>query len=533
MFESSITLLLSCFLCAVIYCGVWKEKKMSKKPLVLCILDGFGYSDKHDFNAVYSAKTPTIDILWQQYPHTLLHASGLHVGLPDGQMGNSEVGHTAIGLGRVVFQDLPRISKAAKENTIKDIPELQSLIARLKENGKRCHLWGLLSDGGIHSHIEHMYAIADVLLNNGIKVLVHACLDGRDTPPKSALQYVEMFKKRFGDRLKISTLGGRYYHMDRDKRWERTEQAYNCMVRPVKFWSSPEKYIEHCYQEEIFDEFIPPVAIDGYDGIQKGDAFIAFNFRTDRVRQMLTAFSDDAFSGFTRPYGMPEFSSILGATEYSSEFRGKIGVMFKRQETKNSLGEVLSKENLKQLRAAETEKYPHVTFFFNGGLETPFEGEDRVLIESPKVETYDLEPEMSARKITNAVLERLKSDSCDVYVINFANPDMVGHTGNFEAAVKAIECVDECVNRIYEVVHEKKGCLIVTADHGNAEEMFNFEEKQPHTAHTTNDVPFILVSDNLKDVLLKSNCGLKDIAPTILKVLDIEKPADMSGESLM
>ena len=508
---------------------------MSKKPLVLCILDGFGHSDNHSYNAVYSAKTPTIDKLWNEYPHTLLHASGLHVGLPDGQMGNSEVGHTAIGLGRVVFQDLPRISKAAEDGSLKDIPELKSLIAALQSNGKRCHLWGLLSDGGIHSHIEHMFAIADVLLNNGIKVLLHACLDGRDTPPRSAGKYIDMLEKRFGDRLQISTLGGRYYHMDRDKRWERVEQAYNCMVRPVKFWDySPQKYIEHCYQDDISDEFIPPIAIDGYDGIQDGDAFIAFNFRTDRVREMLSALTDEAFSGFTRPYGMPLFSSILGVTEYSSEFRGKIGVMFKHQETKNSLGEVLSKHGLIQLRAAETEKYPHVTFFFNGGLETPFANEDRALVPSPKVETYDLAPEMSAYQVTEAVLDCLDRNSCDVVVVNFANPDMVGHTGNFDAAVAAIECVDVCVDRLYNaVVAAANGCLLVTADHGNAEEMFNVEKNQPHTAHTTNDVPFILASNELKGVALRSDHGLKDIAPTMLAILGIEKPSDMTGESLI
>lgn len=505
---------------------------MSKKPLVLCILDGFGFTEKKEYNAVYSAKTPTIDELWERYPHTLLHASGLNVGLPDGQMGNSEVGHTAIGLGRVVFQDLPRISKSVEDGTIKEIPELKELIAKLKENGKRCHLWGLLSTGGIHSHMDHMLAIADTLLENGVKVLVHACLDGRDTPPQSALRFVEMFNKHFGNQLKISTLGGRYYHMDRDKRWERTEQAYNCMVHPTKFWNSPEKYIQHCYDDEIFDEFIPPVAIDGYDGIQDGDAFIAFNFRSDRVRQMLTALTEEVFSGFTRVHGFPIFSSIIGATEYSAEFKGKIGVMYKRQETKNCLGEVLAHHGLRQLRTAETEKYPHVTFFFNGGIETPFKNEDRVLIESPKVETYDLMPEMSARKVTDAILEKLNSDACDVYIMNFANPDMVGHTGNFDAAVAAIECIDECVKKIYDAVNAKGGCLIVTADHGNAEEMFNFETKQPHTAHTTNDVPFILVADSYKGAQLKSNCGLKDIAPTMLAILGIEKPSDMTGESL-
>ncbi|MBR1734082.1 MAG: 2,3-bisphosphoglycerate-independent phosphoglycerate mutase [Alphaproteobacteria bacterium] len=506
---------------------------MSKKPLVLCILDGFGFSEKHEFNAVYTAKTPTIDKLWNEYPHTLLHASGLHVGLPDGQMGNSEVGHTAIGLGRVIFQDLPRISKAGEENTIKDIPELKSIISKLKENGQRCHLWGLLSDGGIHSHIEHLFAIADVLLNCGIKVLVHACIDGRDTPPRSAEKYIDMFENHFGNRLKISTLGGRYFQMDRDKRWERTEQAYNCIVRPVTFWDSPKKYIEHCYKEDISDEFIPPVAIDGYDGVQKGDAFIVFNFRADRVRQMLTALTDEAFSGFVRPYGLPEFSAIVGVTEYASEFKEKVGVMFKRQQIKNSLGEVLSKNNLTQLRAAETEKYPHVTFFFNGGVEDPFDGEDRALIPSPKVETYDLAPEMSAKEVTDSVIDRLNKDDRDVYVINFANPDMVGHTGNFEAAISAIECVDECVKRIFDVVYNKGGCMIVTADHGNAEEMFNFEKNQPHTAHTTNLVPFILVSDELKNAELKSDCGLRDIAPTMLDVLGLKKPDDMTGESLI
>jgi 2,3-bisphosphoglycerate-independent phosphoglycerate mutase len=505
---------------------------MSKRLLVLCILDGFGYSEKQKFNAVRSAKTPTIDELWKMYPRTLLRASGLSVGLPDGQMGNSEVGHTAIGLGRVVFQDLPRISMAIKENTLKDVDELKNLIKTLKDNCGRCHLLGLLSDGGIHSHIEHMFALADILRDNEINLCVHACLDGRDTPPKSALQYVRMFRKYFGNKVEISTLGGRYFYMDRDKRWERTELAYNCMINPTNFCDSAEEYIERCYADGIYDEFIPPAAVVGYDGVRDGDAIVVLNFRADRVRQMLTALTDDAFSGFPRPQELPNFSNIVGVTEYSAEFSGKVGVMFKRQEVKNSLGEVISKAGFKQLRAAETEKYPHVTFFFNGGVEKPFENEKRILVDSPKVTTYDLKPEMSAIELKDSVIKELKENDFALCVVNFANPDMVGHTGSFDAAVKAVEVVDSCINDIRNVVQSRNGCLIITADHGNAEEMFDYKENQPHTAHTTNDVIFILADDNFKSTKLTSGGGLSDIAPTILDILSIEKPVEMTGKNL-
>lgn len=506
---------------------------MSKKPLVLCILDGFGYSEKKEFNAVASAKTPTIDELWEKYPHTLLHAAGMNVGLPEGQMGNSEVGHTAIGLGKILFQDLPKISMSIKDDNLKDKKELKAVIELLKKNGKRCHLWGLLSDGGIHSHIEHLFAFVDIMLANDIKVFVHVCTDGRDTSPKSAIQYIEMFENRFGENAKIATIGGRYFGMDRDKRWERTEKAYNCMMHPVEFCDSAKKYISNCYENGIFDEFVPPVALGNYDGIQDGDAFIAFNFRSDRVRQMLSALTDESFSGFARNGGMKKFSSIVGVTEYSSDFKGKIEVLFKREEVKNSLGEVISKAGLKQMRAAETEKYPHVTFFFNGGVEISFENEERLLVDSPKVETYDLEPAMSARKITDVILDKLKNDVFDVYIVNFANPDMVGHTGNFDAVVKSIEIMDSCLQDIKNIVSSKNGCLIVTADHGNAEEMFNIEKNQPHTAHTTNDVPFILACDDYQNATLSPEGGLKDVAPTILKILNIEKPDEMTGKSLV
>lgn len=506
---------------------------MSKKPLVLCVLDGFGYSERQEFNAVFSAKTPAIDNLWEKYPHTLLHAAGMEVGLPEGQMGNSEVGHTAIGLGRVIFQDLPRISMSVKNNTLKDAPGLMAVIKHLTKNGKRCHIWGLLSDGGIHSHIEHLFALIDIMLENGIEVFVHACTDGRDTPPKSATQYIEMFEDRFKGKVKLATIGGRYFGMDRDKRWERTEQAYNCMIQPVNFEDSADKYISHCYANGIFDEFIPPIALKGYDGIKDGDAFIAFNFRADRVRQMLTALADESFSGFTRSYGLPKISYIIGMTEYFSEFNGKIDVIFKREEVKNSLGEILAKAGLRQFRVAETEKYPHVTFFFNGGIEEALENEERCLIDSPKVETYDLEPEMSAKKITNAIIDKLKKDDADVYIVNFANPDMVGHTGNFDATVKSIETMDSCLQEINDIVQSKNGCFIVTADHGNAEEMFSPEKNQLHTAHTTNDVIFILACNDYKSAELSACGGLKDIAPTILDILNIEKPSDMTGKSLI
>jgi 2,3-bisphosphoglycerate-independent phosphoglycerate mutase len=403
----------------------------------------------------------------------------------------------------------------------------------LKENKRRCHLWGLLSDGGIHSHLDHLFALADIMLKNEIKVSLHACLDGRDTPPKSAMLYIDMCEKRYGTQVKIATLSGRYYSMDRDKHWDRTRLAYNVMVRPVKLWESAQKYVEKCYSDDISDEFVPPMAISGYDGIQDNDAFICFNFRSDRVRQMLSAFTDETFSHFVRPYGMPQLSSIVGMTEYSSEFNGKIGVLFKREEIKNPLGEVIAASGLSQLRMAETEKYPHVTFFFNGGREHPFKNEERVLIGSPAVATYDLDPKMSAPKLTDVIVDNINNDAFDVYVLNFANPDMVGHTGNFKAVVEAIEVVDQCLSKLSEAVKLKNGCLIVTADHGNAEEMFNYQSSQPHTAHTTNDVPFILACDKYKFARLIPNKGLRDIAPTMLNILDLNIPEEMTGESII
>ncbi|MDR2794485.1 MAG: 2,3-bisphosphoglycerate-independent phosphoglycerate mutase [Holosporaceae bacterium] len=506
---------------------------MSKKPLVLCILDGFGFSEKEEYNAVKTAHTPTFDKLWLEYPHTLLKAAGLNVGLPEGQMGNSEVGHTAIGLGRVVYQDLPRITMAIANNTLKDFPELIALMDKLKENKRCCHLWGLLSDGGIHSHLNHLLALTDIMLENKIKVLVHATLDGRDTPPKSTLYYIDMFEKRYGTKAKIATVGGRYYSMDRDKHWDRTRLAYNAMVRPIKLWESAHEYVEKCYSEDVFDEFVPPMAIGRYDGIQDDDALICFNFRSDRVKQMLQAFTDEIFPHFIRPYGMPKLSSVVGMTEYSSEFHKKIGVLFPREEIKKPLGEVIAAAGLTQLRMAETEKYPHVTFFFNGGREQPFKNEERILIGSPKVATYDLEPKMSALKLTDMIVNNLNNDAFDVYVLNFANPDMVGHTGNFKAVVEAIEVIDKCLFRINEAVKLKDGCLIITADHGNAEEMFNPKASQPHTAHTTNDVPFILVCDKYKFDQLIPGRGLSDVAPTVLSILGLDIPPEMTGKSII
>ncbi|MCR5225491.1 MAG: 2,3-bisphosphoglycerate-independent phosphoglycerate mutase [Alphaproteobacteria bacterium] len=500
---------------------------------MLCILDGMGFSEDEEFNAVKKAKIPIFDKMCKTYPHTLLHAAGEHVGLPAHQMGNSEVGHTAIGLGRVIFQDLPRISKAIENDTLKDIPELQEVIATLKESGKTCHLWGLLSDGGIHSHKDHLYALVDILLKNNINVRVHACLDGRDTPPRDALKYVVEFEKKYkGTNAKLATVGGRYFGMDRDKRWDRIEAAYEAITCPTKFCKVAKKYISECYDQDISDEFVPPMAIEGYNGILKGDAFIVFNFRTDRVRQMLTALVDDNFKGFKRAY-RPEFSHILGMTEYSADLNGKVGVMFKKEESVNSLGEVLSKAGLTQVRAAETEKYPHVTFFFNGGKEEPFKNEERILVGSPKVATYDMKPEMSAKKLTNIIIDNINEDNYDVYIVNFANPDMVGHTGNFKAVVKAIEVVDKCLGQISDAIAAKGGHLLVTADHGNAEEMFDSKVNQPHTAHTSNDVLFVLVSDEHKNVQLAVDRGLKDIAPTILDILKIKQPKEMTGKSII
>jgi 2,3-bisphosphoglycerate-independent phosphoglycerate mutase len=506
-------------------------------PLLLMILDGWGINDHTDNNAISRAATPNMTRLCREYPCTQLDASGMAVGLPDGQMGNSEVGHLNIGAGRIVYQDLTRISKAIEDGSFFSNKVLLDCIARTKASGGSLHLAGLLSDGGVHSHNTHLYALLEMAAKEGIRnVFVHGLLDGRDTPPKSGADYlaqleVEMEKIGTG---RIATVIGRYYAMDRDNRWDRVEKAYEAMVQGVGLeFVSVQFAIEQSYLDGVTDEFVlPSVIVKGGEPVGRvkdGDGLIFFNFRSDRAREITRAFTDPDFDGFARKRS-PQLASYVCMTVYDETF--DLPVAFAPVELTNILGEVISRSGLTQLRIAETEKYAHVTFFFNGGNETPFPGEDRKLIPSPReIPTYDEKPEMSARLVTAEMLRMLDEDRYDFIVLNFANADMVGHTGMLPAAVKAIETVDECVGKIVEKVLEKKGRALITADHGNAETMVD-EKGEPHTAHTTGPVPFIFVDEAGKDAALKTGI-LADIAPTVLDLLGIPQPAEMTGSSLL
>lgn len=507
------------------------------KPLLLMILDGWGLSPHRENNAIALADPPVMNRLSREYPFAELQASGMAVGLPEGQMGNSEVGHLNIGAGRIVYQDLTRISKAIGDGSFFRNPVLLDCLEKTRTEGGRLHLAGLLSDGGVHSHITHLYALLRLAQQAGIKdVFVHVFLDGRDTPPQSALEYVsslegEMKKIGVG---RIASVMGRYYAMDRDNRWDRVEKAYNAMAlgegNPVETACAA---IEANYDQGINDEFVVPSVISDQAGpvgaIRDGDGFIFFNFRSDRAREITRTFTDPVFSGFSAAY-RPKLSSYVCMTEYDETF--DLPVAFAPEELKNILGEVISKAGLHQLRIAETEKYAHVTFFFNGGNETPFSGEERVLIPSPKdVATYDLKPEMSIFQVTAELLKKLDEKRFDFIVLNYANPDMVGHTGFLEAVEKAILAVDECVGVVVEKVLSLGGSLLITADHGNAESMVD-ENGAPHTAHTCDPVPLILVGDAGKDRSLRSGV-LADIAPTVLEILGLPKPEEMTGSSLL
>ncbi len=507
------------------------------KPLVLMILDGWGLSPLRENNAIALANPQVMSRLCREYPFTELQASGMAVGLPDGQMGNSEVGHLNIGAGRIVYQDLTRITKAITDGSFFRNPVLLDCLAKTRASGGRVHLAGLLSDGGVHSHNTHLYALLQLARQEEIReVFVHCFLDGRDTPPRSAAEYVssleeEMKKSGIG---RIATIMGRYYAMDRDNRWERVEMAYNAMaLGEGNSADSALEAIEKNYDQGINDEFVIPSVVCDRNGpvgtIRDGDGFIFFNFRSDRAREITRAFTDPAFTGFS-PVFRPKFSSFVCMTEYDETFG--LPVAFAPEELKNILGEVLSKAGLHQLRIAETEKYAHVTFFFNGGNETPFPGEERVLVPSPKeVATYDLKPEMSVYQVTAELVGRLDEKRFDFIVLNFANPDMVGHTGFLDAAVKAIGAVDQCVGVVVDKVLSQGGSLLITADHGNAESMVD-ENGNPQTAHTCNPVPLVLVGDAGKGLHLRSGV-LADIAPTVLEILGIPKPAEMTGSSLL
>lgn len=503
---------------------------MMKKPLVLMILDGFGINNSTVGNAIHSANTPNIDALMAEYPHTEIQASGMDVGLPRGQMGNSEVGHTNIGAGRIVYQELTRITKTVEEGGLSAIPELQKAVSNCKEHGSALHLMGLLSDGGVHSHIQHLFGLLAMAKEQGLeKVYVHCFMDGRDVPPSSGKDYVEQLQAEL-NRLgvgKIATICGRYYAMDRDNRWERVSKAYDAMVNGIGVEEcNPVKAMEDSYANGVTDEFVVPVVVDKNGMISENDSVIFFNFRPDRAREITRTLVDEAFTGFERVKGFfPLCYTCM--TQYDATMPN-VQVAFHPQSLEDTFGEYISNKGLKQLRIAETEKYAHVTFFFNGGVETVYPGEDRCLINSPKVATYDLQPEMSAYEVTDALEERL--DKYDVIIINYANCDMVGHTGVFEAAVKAVEAVDTCVGRIVNKTLELGGAVLLTADHGNADQMLA-EDNTPFTAHTTNPVPLLAVG--LGDIKLREGGRLADLAPTMLSVLGLEKPSAMSGESLI
>ena len=508
---------------------------MKNKPVVLCIMDGWGIPENDKYSAIAKANTPNYDNYLKEYPNSTLHASGEYVGLPEGQMGNSEVGHTNIGAGRVVLQTLPMINKDVANNTLKDRPVIKDFISKMQKANKTMHLIGLVSDGGVHSHINHIISITKSFADAKINVMLHFIADGRDTAQKSALTYVDTLNKELSSysNVKIATIGGRYYGMDRDKRWDRIEKAYNTIVlaESDEKFTTAEEAINASYQKDITDEFIVPSVIGDYKGMQDGDGFLFCNFRADRARELTMALGNKDFDGFSRKK-VVSFTVMGELTEYSEDHAKYLSTVYTPEEIINSLGEVVSNANLNQLRIAETEKYAHVTFFFNGGKETVFKGEERVLINSPKVATYDLQPEMSAEAVKDGVINAINSNKFDLIVINFANPDMVGHTGIMDAAIKACEAVDKCVGEIVQKVKEKDGIIFITADHGNAEKMFDETTGQPFTAHTTNLVPFIMVGNNVKDIKL-DNGSLCDIAPTILKVMDIPQPKEMTGKSLI
>jgi len=503
------------------------------KPVVLCILDGWGHREDTSHNAIAAAKTPVWDGLLRDYPHGPINASELHVGLPEGQMGNSEVGHMNIGSGRVVMQDLPRIDAAIADGSLAKNPELLAFIDSMKKSGKVCHLMGLLSPGGVHSHQSHIAALANILMSAGIKTYIHAFLDGRDTPPKSALEYLSVFTKACPKAV-IATVSGRYYAMDRDNRWERVEKAYRALVAAEgEKAASAEAAVQQSYAADKTDEFVLPTVIGSYIGMQPGDGILMANFRADRAREILQTLLDPAFDKFPRA-GNHAGTPALGMVEYSTTHNRWMKTMFAPESLNRILGEIVADAKLKQLRIAETEKYAHVTFFFNGGREQEFPGESRILIPSPKVATYDMKPEMSAYEVTDKLVDAIRSDQFDLIVVNYANTDMVGHTGDISAASKAVEAVDACLGRVIAEVESKGGAMIITADHGNAECMHDEETKQPHTAHTLELVPFIVIGSAFRGQKLSIPEGrLADVAPSILSLMNLPQPKEMTGRSLI
>jgi len=505
--------------------------KLTKAPVALIIMDGWGNGDNADKNnAISVGKTPVIDNLLATCPNGVLECSGEAVGLPEGQMGNSEVGHTNIGAGRVIYQELTRITRAIRDGSFFDNEALVAAAQAAKEKGGALHLFGLMSPGGVHSHSNHLYALLELAKRQGLaKVYIHAFLDGRDVPPSSAAEYMATLEKKIAEIGigTIATVSGRYYAMDRDKRWERVVKAYEAIAHGVgvKASSGPAA-ISTSYATEVTDEFVIPAVVGDYKGMTPADSVIFYNFRPDRARELTHAFTDEVFDGFVRDEALKPFFTTM--TQYEAGLN--VHIAYPPQSINNTLGEIAEKNGLTQLRIAETEKYAHVTFFFNGGLEQPYEGEDRILVPSPKVATYDLQPEMSAIEVTDKVVEAIESGKYDFIILNYANGDMVGHTGVLDAAVKAVETVDTCVGRFVEAIRKVGGCVCITADHGNAECMVDPETGAPFTQHTTNVVPFIVVAEGVKSV---KNGRLCDIAPTLLKLAGIAQPAEMTGEALI
>ena len=508
---------------------------MEKKLVMLAILDGWGINEQTEGNAVKNAKTPNLDSIMKQYPTTKIKTSGLDVGLPEGQMGNSEVGHTNIGAGRIIYQELTRITNSIQDGTFFEKKEFLDAIKYCKKQNSDLHLYGLLSDGGVHSHNTHLYALLELCKREEFnRVYVHCFLDGRDTPPTSGESYITELEEKIKEIGvgKIASIMGRYYAMDRDKRWERVELAYDALAKGEGLTAnSAVDAIEGAYQREEFDEFVKPTVIlengKPVATIKQNDSIIFFNFRPERAREITRVFVDKSFNGFEKKF---LYTNYVCMTQYDETIQN-VDVAFKPDTIENTFGEYISKLGYRQLRIAETEKYAHVTFFFNGGNEVKYEGEERILVSSPKVATYDLKPEMSAYEVTDKVVDEIRKCSYDVIILNFANCDMVGHTGILEAAIKAVETVDECIGKIVDEVVRVNGTILITADHGNAEQMIDYTTGDPFTAHTTNPVPLI-VAGLKEDVELKEG-RLADLAPTMLDIMGVKKPAEMTGESLI
>ena len=501
-------------------------------PVMLVILDGWGYREEVADNAVAQARTPTFDALWAAGPRAFLHTCGPDVGLPPGQMGNSEVGHLNIGAGRVVMQDLPRVSAAVANGTLEGLPPIVELGHRLHASGGTLHLLGLLSPGGVHAHQDHALALARIFAMKGIPVAVHAWTDGRDTPPRDAAKTLPAFEAALPEGARIATVTGRYFAMDRDHRWERVSQAWRAMaLGEGAHAAGAGAAVAAAHQAEVTDEFVPATVIGAYAGMRDGDAILSFNFRADRVRQILAALLDPAFEGFPRPR-LPAFRAAVGLTEYSEALNPFLATVFPPQSMADLLGPTVAAAGLTQLRMAETEKYPHVTYFLNGGEETPSPGEDRVMVPSPKVATYDLQPEMSAPELAARAEAAIRARAHDLIILNFANADMVGHTGSLPAAILACEAADAGLSRVVAAIRDTGGALLVTADHGNAEMMRDPATGGPHTAHTTNPVPVVLAGGPA-GAALRDGGRLADLAPTLLALLGVPQPAAMTGRSLL